>query len=92
MKFEWDEAKNEENIRKHGFDFSSAWRMFESSLVVFPDQRFDYGEQRWIGIGYLNDRLVLVAFSEPDDETTRIISMRKAKKHERAKFERRIKD
>ena len=66
--------------------------MFESSLVVFPDQRFDYGEQRWIGIGYLNDRLVLVAFSEPDDETTRIISMRKAKKHERAKFERRIKD
>lgn len=92
MKFEWNDLKNKENIRKHGFDFADAWKIFEGPMLIKPDQRFDYGEQRWIGIGTLDNRIVLVAYSEPDESTIRIISLRKAKKNERKKLERRIKD
>lgn len=92
MHFEWDEEKNIANIRKHGFDFSIAWKLFEGPMLIRPDLRFDYGEGRFIGIGLLDDRIVLVAFSDPDEITKRIISLRRAKKHERAKFENRIKD
>ena len=51
MKLEWDEAKNRANMRKHGLDFADAEEMFRGLLVVEPDPREDYGEQRWIGIG-----------------------------------------
>ena len=92
MNFEWDASKCRENIRKHGFDFAVAWKLFEGPMLIRPDFRFDYGEQRFIGIGLLDERIVLVAFSEPDENTRRIISLRRAKKNERSKFESRIKD
>jgi uncharacterized DUF497 family protein len=49
MNFEWDEAKNRANIRKHGFDFSEAEQMFLGFLLVRPDTREDYDQERWIG-------------------------------------------
>ena len=51
MTFEWDEAKNRSNLRKHGFNFAEADELFRSVLVVEPDTREDYGEKRWIGLG-----------------------------------------
>jgi uncharacterized DUF497 family protein len=45
MIFEWDEAKNRANIRKHGLDFSDAQEMFRGFLLVRPDVREDYGEE-----------------------------------------------
>jgi len=45
MTFEWDEAKNRANIRKHGFDFADAEEMFRGPLLVRPDTREDYGEK-----------------------------------------------
>lgn len=53
MQFEWDEQKRKTNIRKHGFDFRDAWKVFNSPMLVAPDDRQDYGEDRWIGIGML---------------------------------------
>lgn len=90
MKFEWDEAKNRVNIRKHGFDFADAWEAFASPMLSTPDFREDYGEDRWTGIGILKGRVIVLAFTERDPDTIRIISMRKAKKHERAKYEEEI--
>ncbi len=49
---------------------------------MFLDQRKDYGEDRWIGIGILKTILAVVVFTEPDEETIRIISARKATTHE----------
>jgi uncharacterized DUF497 family protein len=46
MTFEWDETKNRANIRKHGFDFAWAGQMFRRPLLVRPDSREDYGEER----------------------------------------------
>ena len=53
MTYEWDEEKNRLNIRKHGIDFLDGPSMFQHPMVTFLDQRKDYGEDRWIGIGVL---------------------------------------
>ena len=82
MKYKWDEEKNRLNIRNHGIDFTDVPSMFQHPMVMFLDQRKDYGEERWIGIGILKTILAVVVFVEPDDETIRIISTRKATKHE----------
>jgi len=92
MKFEWDEVKNRANIRKHGFDFADAEEMFRGPFLVRPDTREDYGEERWIGIGMIHDRIVFVAFIERKDNAIRIISLRKADHEERAEYKEAITD
>ncbi|MBD1804452.1 BrnT family toxin [Microcoleus sp. FACHB-SPT15] len=92
MNFEWDERKNEINIAKHGFDFADAPRVFNLPMLVGLDEREDYGEDRWIGIGLLDGRVVVVVYTEPDDETTRIISLRKALSYERKRYEQYLKN
>lgn len=87
MKFEWDEKKNQINIQKHGFNFVDAWEIFESPMLIDLDDRLDYGEDRWIGLGMLRSHVVVVVYTEPDEETTRIISLRKALSHERYAYE-----
>ncbi len=60
MQFEWDEAKNLENIRKHRIDFADVPDMFDGSMLVELDERTDYGEDRWIGIGFLRNGVAVV--------------------------------
>ena len=95
MKFEWDEAKNELNIQRHGFDFADAERVFTdpSPFFVRLDTREDYGEDRWQGIGMLDGIIiVMIVFTEPHTNVVRIISMRKATKNECRAYEKRIKN
>lgn len=92
MKFEWDERKNQSNLAKHGFDFADAFRIFNLPMIVEFDEREDYGEDRYIGIGLLNGRVVVVVYTEPDEETVRIISLRKALSHERRYYEQYLKN
>jgi uncharacterized protein len=92
MRFEWDEAKNRYNIRKHGFHFAEAAEMFLRPLLVRPDTREDYGDERWLGIGITNGRIAFVAFTEDPKETIRIISLRKANHEERKEYEKAIQD
>ena len=56
------------------------------------DERQAYGEDRWIGIGLLDGRVVLVIYTEPSEEKIQIISLRKALSHERKEYERYIKN
>jgi uncharacterized DUF497 family protein len=92
MYFEWNEKKNEENIRKHGLDFADAWEVFAGPSLTKLDTREAYGEDRWIGIGYLRGVVVVFVFTERGEDTIRIISLRKALKHERIRFEESIRD
>jgi uncharacterized DUF497 family protein len=92
MKFEWDEANNRTNLRKHGFDFADAEEMFRGMLAVGADTRKDYGESRWTGLGIVGGRVAHVVFAEGDLETIRIISLRKATSRERKEFEKAIED
>jgi uncharacterized DUF497 family protein len=77
MQFTWDEAKRRANLDKHGLDFADAHKVFAGPMVLFEDDRDDYGEQRMIGIGLLEALVVLLVHVETD-ESIRIISMRKA--------------
>ena len=90
MRFEWDENKRVENIRKHELDFADAWQIFDAPSLVNVDNRKDYGETRFIGIGFLRDIIVTIVFTEPNEETIRVISLRKALKYEREQFEQYI--
>ena len=92
MRFEWDEEKNGENIRKHGLDFADAWEIFEAPMFISPDTKEDYDEERWIGIGFLKERIVVIVFTERGDDAIRIISLRKALKHERLEFEEAVRN
>ena len=87
MRFEWDENKRAENIRKHDLDFVDAWQIFEAPMLVDIDNREDYGETRFFSIGFLRNIIVAIVFTEPDEETIRIISLRKALKYEREQLE-----
>ncbi len=92
MNFEWDENKNETNIAKHGLDFADAPRIFKLPLRISLDEREDYGEDRWIGLGMLDGRVVVVIYTELNDQTIRILSLRKALPHERKRYEQYLKD
>ena len=89
MNFEWDEAKNRKNIAKHGLSFEDAEQVFSGPCVTFEDDRFDYGEERRITLGLLAGRPGIIAHS-PRDEGTRIISIRKANRHEQKIYQERL--
>lgn len=91
MNFEWDERKNEANIAKHGLDFADASRIFKMPLRISLDNRQEYGQDRWIGLGMLSGRVVVVVYTELED-TIRIISLRKALPYERKRYEQYLKD
>jgi uncharacterized protein len=61
MKFEWDEEKRLLNLKKHGFDFADAVKIFTLDALTILDDRFDYGETRYITFNLLNGKTVAVA-------------------------------
>lgn len=87
MRFEWDEAKNIENIRKHRIDFADVPEMFDRPMLVELDERVDYGEERRSGIGFLQTGMAVVVWTERQDDVIRIISTRKANRYERRRLE-----
>jgi len=72
--FDWDEAKRRENLRKHKMDFADAPEMFDGPLLVQADVRHEYEEDRCIGYGFIGDRVMAIAFSEPRPGAARVIS------------------
>jgi uncharacterized DUF497 family protein len=86
MHFEWDEEKNRENIRKRGIDFADAHGIFDQPMLVDIDRREDYGEIRYVGIGLLKNFVVVVVYTERNNDIIRIISLRRAAQHERERF------
>ena len=91
MKVEWDERKRKINLRKHGIDFVNCEAIFAGTVKTMIDARVDYGEERFVTFGLLDDRVVAVIHTEAAD-TIRVISIRKATKHEQALFFEGIQD
>src|ERR1700732_2665283 len=91
-RFDWDEDKNRQNVRKHGFGFDDAEEMFGGIFLFLPDVRKDYGAIRWIGIGTIRGRAAVVAFTQRGPDTIRIISLRKATRRERKQYEKAVQD
>lgn len=91
MEFAWDEAKRRANLRDHGIDFVCIEEVFEGETVTILDDRFDYGEQRYVTFGVLEGRVVAVVHTETD-ELIRIISVRKATRNEEKSYYREVRD
>lgn len=85
MNIQYDEQKRQTTLEQRGLDFADAWQIFEGIHYTLEDERQDYGEQRFITIGYMNKRMVIVAWT-PRANDKRIISLRKANEREQAKF------
>ena len=78
MKFLWDEAKDMANIRKHKVSFVQAVHAFSDPLrkEYYDDRHSSLEEERSIVIGFAENAILVVSFTEPDAETIRIISAR----------------
>jgi hypothetical protein len=95
MQFEWDEAKNLTNQRKHKISFELASRVFHDPLFVSIRDRMQDGEQRWQTFGEVEGSLVLMVVHtiwEEDAnggfvEVIRVISARQASRKERETYE-----
>lgn len=85
MHFEWNEAKRLGNIRMHGIDFVDCPAIFVGPTVTVSDDRIDYGEPRYMALGLLSGQVVAIAHTETADHI-RIISARKATRHEQTYF------
>ena len=96
MKFEWDENKNKENIKKHGVPFEEAKTIFFSDFIEKPDIDHSEGEDRFIAIGisyYTRELMVSYCYRIRinGEDIIRIISSRKATDNERRDYyERRV--
>ena len=83
IEFEWDEAKNQANIREHGISFEMAKRIFDRPVLASPDRRKNYGEDRYVSIGQAGyTALIVVAYTRRDGRI-RLISARPASRKER---------
>jgi uncharacterized protein len=85
MRITVDAVKREKTLIERGLDFARAKEVFEGLTITLPDQRQDYGEQRFITVGWLDERLVVLV-GTPRGLVRRIISMRKANEREIAKY------
>ena len=86
MKFEWNDAKDLSNQRKHGLSFKEVRQLFESGdyLEIFDTEHSDI-EDRFIAIGSINGGIVVVVYTEPEENLIRIIAARFANARERAR-------
>ncbi len=92
-KFEWDTAKAEKNLKKHGVSFEAATHVFDDPFALAEQDRFENGEPRWQTMGLVGScLLLLVVHTFRDDEkgieVIRIISARRAEPKERRRYER----
>nr|MBI3612446.1 BrnT family toxin [Nitrospirota bacterium] len=86
--FEWDPAKADANVRKHGVTFDEASTVFGDPLnLLMPDPDHSLDEERYLLLGMSNRRrLLIVAFAERPPRT-RLISARRATREERRQYE-----
>lgn len=88
LQFDWDKEKAQRNLRKHQVSFEEASTIFDDPMfITFLDTEHSFDEERYITIGFSkSNRLLLVAHTERQGQI-RIISARKAMKHEQTFYE-----
>jgi hypothetical protein len=85
MNITFDPTKRDRTLAERGLDFADAAQVFAGLTFTMKDDRFDYGEDRFITAGMLADRMVVIVWT-PADGGRRIISMRKANEREQQRF------
>jgi uncharacterized DUF497 family protein len=86
MRYEWDDAKARANLAKHDIPFEAVKEFDWSTAWLVEDERFDYGENRWLAIGMIGEQLHSLAFTLRE-ERIRVISLRMAGRRERKLYD-----
>ena len=86
MDITYDSAKNERNIRERGLSFDRAADFDFAMAIFWADTRRDYREVRQLGLGYLDNRLHVICFTEVTGGI-RVISLRRANSREARRYE-----
>ena len=81
----FDHVNRDKTLAERGLDFADAWQVFAGPTLELPDKRKNYGEQRTICYGVLNNRMVVVIYTQRGSYR-RIISMRKANEREKSRI------
>ena len=89
MKIEFDAAKRAGTLEQRGLDMARAGEVLDGATLTIEDDRMDYGEPRYITIGFLDERMVVLVWT-PRGDVHRIISMRKANDREKAIYDPRF--
>ncbi|CAN5121660.1 BrnT family toxin [soil metagenome] len=89
VEIDFDSAKRDLTLRERGLDFARATEIFAGLTFTQPDRRLDYGEERFVTIGILDGRMVVMVWTDRGD-SRRIISMRKANEREQARYQSRL--
>jgi uncharacterized protein len=91
MRFEWDENKDRQNLRKHDVRFETAVLVFDDPYAITQRDYTLDDEERWITVGAIVPGSILLVVhtfrEEPSEEVIRIISARSAESHERRAYE-----
>lgn len=87
-RFEWDDAKAARNLAKHGVSFEDARAVFDDPHAIVEADRDLHHEQRLRTIGSSGSRVLFVVSTDVDDGVTRIISARRATRHEEDRYHR----
>jgi hypothetical protein len=87
MKISFDPKKREKTLKERNLDFAETPSVFGGPTYTVRDDRLDYGEVRWITVGLLRGRMVLIVWT-PRGTDRHIISFRKANDREKAKYQR----
>lgn len=85
MKLEFDAVKRATTLELRGLDMARAGEVFDGPTLTVEDERRDYGETRYITVGFLDGTMVVLVWT-PRDDGYRIISMRKANERERKHY------
>jgi uncharacterized DUF497 family protein len=88
VRFEWDDAKDRRNQKKHGLSFSEAVQLFQGEqgyLEIF-DIAHSQDEDRFIAIGEMHRGVAVVIYTEPEENVVRIIGARMATNRERDRY------
>lgn len=80
-----DPAKREANLVKHGVDLADAAKVLAGECLERLDDRYDYGEDRWISVGLLRGQAMVCVWADWGG-TARIISLRKASANEQKAY------
>ena len=89
MRIEFDPHKRALTLANRGLDMAEAEAVFDTPTLTIDDDRVDYGEPRYITIGTLRGRMVVIVWT-PRGDACRIISMRKANEREQSLYRPRL--
>ncbi len=80
-----DPKKRRTNKLKHKVDLADGYAAFDAPMLTREDDRQNYGEQRFVSLGWIRGKVVVLVWTDGEDEP-RLISCREAESHEQEAY------